>query len=117
MVDTRNRAAARANAGDVEALQGDALACESPVGRYGRLAAYHQRDVRGGAAHVERDEVAMAEQACSILAAGDATRGSRKHAAGRQPNGLGYRRHTAVRLDDQHRRGESRLTQPFLEPR
>jgi len=117
IIDTRNRAATRANAGNVEALQRYALACESPVGRDGRLAAYHQRDVRGGAAHVERDEVPMAEQARSILAAGNATRGSRKHAAGRQPNGLGYGRHTAVRLDDQHRRGEARLAQPLLEPR
>ena len=45
-IDARNRAAAGADAGDVQALQGDALAADAPVRRDRRLAADHERDVR-----------------------------------------------------------------------
>ena len=55
VVDARDRAAAGADAGDVQALQRHALAGDAPVRRDGRLAADHERDVRRGAAHVERE--------------------------------------------------------------
>src|SRR5262245_13529110 len=45
VVDARNRAAARANAGDIQALQGDALPGDAPVRADGGLAADHQGDI------------------------------------------------------------------------
>ena len=105
-IDARDRAAAGADAGDVDALQGDALAGEAAVGGDRRLAADDERDVGRGAAHVERDEVAVADDARRILAAGDAARGAREHAAGREPHRFRNGRDAAVRLDDEHRPGK-----------
>ena len=115
VVDARNRAAAGADAGDVQALQRHALAGDAPVRRDRRLAADHEGDVRRGAAHVERNEVAVTQQPGRVLAAGDAAGRTREHAARCQPHGLGNGRNAAMRLDDQHRRGEPRLAQPPLE--
>ena len=107
VVDARNRAAAGADAGDVQALQRHALAGDAPVRRDRRLAADHERDVGRGAAHVEGNEVAVAQQPGGVLAAGDAAGRTGEHAAGRQPHRLGDGRNAAMRLDDQHRRARA----------
>ena len=99
----------RPDAGDVEALRRYALAGNAPVGRNRGFAANDERDVCRGAAHVERDQVAMTQQPRGILASGDAAGGAREHAASCQPHGLGDGGDAAVRLDDQHRCAQARL--------
>ncbi len=56
-IDPRDRAAAGADAGDVEAVQGDAVAADLAVHDQRRRAVDHQADIGRGAAHVERDQV------------------------------------------------------------
>ena len=58
-IDPGDRAAAGADAGDVEAVQRDRVAGDPAAGDQGRLAADDQRDVGAGAAHVERDQIAF----------------------------------------------------------
>src|SRR5262245_28652704 len=79
MVDACNRPTPGTDAGDVEALQGHALARNTPVRRNGGLTTDNERNIGRGAAHVERNEVAMAQQAGSVLAAGNATGWTREH--------------------------------------
>ena len=56
-IDPRDRAAAGAHAGDVEAVQGDPVAADLAVHDQRRGAVLDQADVGRGAAHVERDQV------------------------------------------------------------
>ena len=90
-IDPRDRAAAGADADDVERLQRDALAGEPPVGGDLRGAADDQRDVGAGAAHVEQDQVGLADQARGVAAAGDAAGRAGEHGAGGEPHGVGDR--------------------------
>src|SRR5262249_56136840 len=81
VVDARNRPATSADAGDIEALQRHALARDAPVGSDRGLTSDNERDICRGAAHVERNEVAMAQQTGSVLAAGNPAGRSGQHAS------------------------------------
>src|SRR5262245_18993557 len=115
VIDARNRAAARANAGDIQALQGDALSGDAPVRAYGCFAAGHQRDIGGGSTHIEGDEVAVPVELGGVLAAGNAAGRTGEYAAGRQPHRFRDAGDAAVRLDDQDRRVEFCRTQTPLQ--
>ena len=86
-VDPGDRAAAGADAGDVEAVQRDRVAGDPAAGDQGRLAADDQRDVGAGAAHVERDQIVFSEQSRGMDAAGDAAGRAGQHGSGRQAPG------------------------------
>ena len=79
------------------------------------VAAHHQRDVGAGAAHVEQDQVGLADQARGVAAAGDPARGAREHAARGEAHGVGDGRDAAVGLDDQDRPAVAGLDEPRLE--
>src|SRR5262245_30537359 len=117
VVDTCNRPAPSTDAGDVEALQRHALASNAPVGRNGGLTADNERDIGRGAAHVERNEVTMAQQAGSVLAAGNAPGRPGEHTSRCQSHRLGNGSDPTMRLNDQDWRTQSRLTQPQFEAR
>ena len=119
-VDPRDRAAAGADAGDVEAVQRDAVAADLAVHDQRRLAVRHQADVGRGAAHVERDQIPAllpSKAGRQGPAAGDPAGRSRQHGAGREPSGLGDRRDAAMRLDDQGRSLIAGFAEPCFEPR
>ena len=101
VVDPRNRAAAGADAGDVEAVERDRVAGDAAAVGQARAPIDDQRNVGAGAAHVERDQIALADQPGRVDAAGDPARRPGQHGARRQPARLGDRRHPAMRLDDQ----------------
>ena len=65
------------------------------------LAVLEERDVGGGAAHVEGDEVAVAQEPRRVPAARDAARGAGEHRARGQPHRVGDARDAAVRLHDE----------------
>ena len=112
-----DRAAARAERDDVEARQRHLLARDRPVRREVRLAVLEERDVGAGPAHVEGDQVALAEEPRAVAAPRHAARRARQHRAGGEPHGVGDRRHAAVRLHDQHRPGVARLDEPLGQAR
>src|SRR5207244_10821177 len=85
LVDMSDGAAPRAERVDVDGGQGDLAQPHRLVARQLRLAALKQRDVRGGAAHVEGDEVSVREQSRGVPATRDASRGPREHGAGGEP--------------------------------
>ncbi len=101
-VHPRDRAAARAERVDVDARQRDLARAHRLVAGEVRLAALEQRDVGAGAAHVEGDEVALAEQAGGVPASRDAARRAREHRARGQPHRVRDGGDAAVRLHDQH---------------
>src|SRR5436305_1075584 len=84
-----NPAAAGAEAGDVERVQGDAVAADPAVHDQRRRATLNQADVGRGAAHVERDQVPLADQPRRVDAAGDAAGRPGQYGAGGQPAGFG----------------------------
>ena len=116
-IDPRDRAAAGADARNVQAVQRDAVAADFAVHDQRRLAVRHQADIGRGAAHVERDQVLYPDQAGGMDAAGDPAGRSRQHGPRRQPSGLGDRRDAAMRLDDQGRPLIAGLGEPGFEPR
>ena len=77
-----------------------------------RLAALEQRDVGAGPAHVEGDEVALAEQARGVPAPRDAAGRAREDGARGQAHRVRDGRDAAVRLHDQHVALVARLAQP-----
>src|SRR5579875_1004555 len=102
-IDPRDRAATGADADDVEAAEGQALAGDlAPLGE-GGLARDDQRNVGAGPAHVERDQIGFAEKARGMEGTGDAARRARQHRAGGKPPRRGDRHDPAMRLDDQGR--------------
>ena len=116
LVDMSDGAAPRAERVDVDGGQGDLARPHRLVARQLRLAALKQRDVRGGAAHVEGDEVPVREQSRGMPATRDASRGPREHGSGGQPHGVGDSRHAAVRLHDEDVARVAGLAEPVLEP-
>ena len=116
-IDPGDRAAAGADAGDVEAVQRDRVAGDPAARREARPAIDDQRDVGAGPAHVERDQIAFAEQPRGIDAAGDPAGRAGEHGTSGQPARLVDRRDPAMRLDDQGRPGIAGLGEPPLEPR
>ena len=116
-IDPRDRAAAGADAGDVEAVEREPVAADAAAAHQRGLALDDQPDVGAGAAHVERDQVVAAEQLRRIATAGDAAGRAGQHAAGRQARRLGDRRHAAMRLDDQNRPAIVRLGEPLFQLR
>ena len=115
-IDTADRPAAGAETDDVEAVQCETMAADAAAADQSRLAVDDQADVGAGAAHVERDQVAAAEEPRCVAAAGDATGGAGQHAPRGEPRGLGDWCDTAVRLDDQDRASVSGLHQALLQP-
>ena len=75
-IDARDRAAAGADADDVEAVQRHTMAAHGSIHGQARAAADDERNVGRGASHVERDEVADLDELAGVTAAGDAARGS-----------------------------------------
>ena len=116
-VHPRDRAAAGPDGDDVEARQGHPLAGHRPVRREVGLAVLDERDVGAGPAHVEGDEVALAEEPRAVAAAGHAPRGPGQDRAGGQPHGVGDRRHAAVGLDDEDGAGVAGLDEALGQPR
>src|SRR5262249_39646299 len=80
-IDARDRAAAGADADDVEGIERHAMPAYGTAGDQARGTVDDERNIGRGAAHVERDEVAFSEQLGGMAAAGDAARGSREHRA------------------------------------
>ncbi len=116
-IDPRDRSAAGADAGDVEAAQRDALASEATLGGELCLAACDQRDVGRGAAHVERNKVGNAEQPGGTARTGDAAGWTRQHGRDRQPRCFRNRRHAAMRENDEQAAGEACLAEANFEVR
>jgi hypothetical protein len=116
-VDPGDRAAARPDTGDVEAVQRDRVPGDAAAGDEGRVAADDQRDVGAGAAHVERDQTLFFHEARGMDAAGYAAGRARQHGSGRHAPGLGDRHDAAVRLNDQGRPAVAGFREPLLEPR
>jgi hypothetical protein len=116
-VHTRDGSAARAQRNDVEARQRHAVSAHFPVARHLRLAAHDDGDIRAGAAHVERDEIAFAQEPGCIASAGNTARGARQHRAGGEAYRFGNRSHAAVRLHDENRPAIACALQSIFEPR
>jgi hypothetical protein len=112
-----DRAAACADADDVEGTQRDALARKAPLGGKRRLVCGDERNVRRGAAHVEGHEVGRAQKLGGATRPGDAARRARQDRSGREPRRLLDRRHAAVGKDDEERAGVARLGQALGEAR
>ncbi len=85
-VDPRDRPAAGADAGDIEAAERDRMAGGPPGCRQARPAFDDQGDVGAGAAHVERDQIAFADKPRGVDAAGHTAGGSGEHGTGREPS-------------------------------
>ncbi len=112
-----DRPAARAERHDIEALQRDALARHvAPAAERG-LALLHQRDVGGGAADVEGDEILPQPARRQRHARGDTARRARQRRAGGQPRRFLDRRHAAMRQNDEDRPAIARLVQPPAQTR
>ena len=76
-----------------------------------------ERDVGAGPAHVEGDEVPLAEEPRAVAAPRHAPRGPGQDRAGGEPDGVGDRRHAAVGLDDEDRAGVARLDEALGQAR
>ena len=107
-VDMGDGAAARADARDVQTVQGDPMSGDAPVGGNGRLALHDERHVGARAAHVEGDEVAVLENPARVARRRDPAGRSGEDSAGGEPNRVGHGREPAVRLHDEHRPGIAR---------
>ena len=65
LVDPGDRAAARADGGEIDRRRGDGQTpLDLEIGRVRDLAVAHQPDVAGGASHVERDEIPLRPASC-----------------------------------------------------
>ncbi len=116
LIDSGDRAAAGADAGDVEAVERDRVAGDLAPARQGRPAGDNQRDVGAGPAHVERDQIARIDQPRRMDAAGHTAGRPGEHRARRQPASFGDWRHAAMRLDDQGRPLIPGRGEPLFEP-
>ena len=114
-VDAGDGAAPGADAGDVEAVQGDPVAGDPPIGGDRGLALHDERQVGAGAAHVEGDEVAVIEDPARMACRRHPAGRSREHPAGGEPDRIGHGRESAMRLHDQHRPGVAGLGQALGE--
>jgi hypothetical protein len=113
--EMRDRAAAGAECHDVEAVQRDALARHvAPAAERG-LAFRDQRDVGGGAAHVEGDEVGGDAARGQRHRRRDAAGGAGERGADREPRRLGHRSHAAMAQDHEESAAVARLFQPRRE--
>ncbi len=101
-VHPRDRPAAGAQGVDVDAGQGHPARAHRLVAGEVGLSALEQRDVGAGAPHVERDQVALAEQPRGVTAARDTARGTGEDRARREAHRVRDGRHPAVRLHDEH---------------
>ena len=99
-VDPGDGAAAGAHRVDVHHRHRDVAALDLAAAGDERLAVLDQRDVAGGAAHVEGDDVLEAGHAAGIGAGGDAAGRPRQHRGHRLARGGREGRHAAVRLHD-----------------
>jgi hypothetical protein len=118
-VDPGDRAAAGADAGDVEARQRHSFAGDAAARGEARPASLDKRDVGAGAAHVERHEIGGAagiEEARRVDAAGDAPGWPRQHRPSGEPPSLADRHDAAMRLDDEDRPRIAGLRKPVPEP-
>ena len=102
-VDAGDGAATRADARDVEAVQGDPVTGDPAVGGDRGLALHDERHVGARAAHVEGDEVAVPEDPARVPCRRHPAGRSRKDSAGGEPDRIGHCRESAVRLHDEHR--------------
>ena len=116
-VDARDRAAPGPDRHDVQARERDLLAGHPAVAREVSLAPLDQRDVGARPAHVEGDEVPLAEEARRVAAARHPAGRSRQHGAGGQADGVDDRRDPAVRLDDEDGARVARADQSLAEAR
>jgi len=71
-IDSRDRVAASADAGDFEAVERYRVAGDPTARRNARLTCDDQRDVGAGPAHIKRDQIGFPEKAHRIGAAGNA---------------------------------------------
>src|SRR5438445_578306 len=97
-VHPRDRSAAGAEGVNVDRRERDLRDADGLLARELGLAALEERDVRGRSAHVEGDEIRLAQEPRAVAAGGDAAGRPRQHGARRQPRRLAYRRDAAVRL-------------------
>ncbi len=114
-IDPRDRAAAGADAGDIERIKRDAMAAYPAVHGERRRAVDNQADIGRGAAHVEGDQVTLGHEPGGVDAAGDPAGRPRQHPADGEPARLGDRRDPAMRLDDQNRAAIARRAEPLLQ--
>ena len=114
-IDAGNRSAAGGDARNIEAAQRDALSGQHAVGGKRCLPFRDQRDIRAGAAHVERHEIGNAEEIGAAPAAGNAARRTRQHRARGKPRGLLHRRHAAMRQHDEQAALEAGLNEALLQ--
>src|SRR2546429_8548158 len=102
-MDPGDRAAAGADAVDVQAVERNCMTRDPAPACEARLTADNQRNVGAGSAHIERDQIALAEQTCRINAAGNSAGQAGKHCAGCEPAGIVEWGNPAMRLDGQAR--------------
>ena len=112
-IHPRHRAATRADADDVEALQAHPLPGQPAVRGDRRLAAHDQGDVGARPAHVEGNEIAVADQARGVAAAGHTAGRTGEHCPGSEADSVRDRRHATMGLDDEQRPLEACLAQPY----
>ena len=108
-VDVGDRATARADARDVETVQGDPMTGDPPVGRDRGLALDDERHVGARTAHVEGDEIAVLDDPARVACRRHPAGRPREDPAGGEPDRIGHGREPAVRLHDQHRPRIARL--------
>ena len=114
-VDVGDRAAAGANARDVQTVQGDPMAGDPPVGGDRSLTLDDERHVGARAAHVEGDEIAMFEDPARVACRRHPAGRPREDSTGGEPDRVGHSRESAVRLHDEDRPGVARVGQAFGE--
>jgi hypothetical protein len=115
-VDPGNRSATGAQGVDVDAGQRHLAAAHRLIAGEVGLAALEQRDVGAGPAHVEGDEIALADHPRAVGATGDAARGAREDRPCGEANRVGDGGHAAVRLHDEHAAAIAGFRQARLEP-
>ena len=120
LVEPGDGAAARAHLDDVDdrCLDGEALYVAARVIHRidGKPSIFHQRAFRGGAAHVERDDVVVPQRLGIGRRADAAADGARFHQRDRLAAGAIGREHAAVGTHHEQRAGESARTQFVVEP-
>ena len=112
----RDGAATGAQCHDVQALQRDAFAGHLPAPAQRGLAAGDQRDVGGGAAHVEGHQLRPHAGRGERHSGRDTARGAGQRGADRQPRRVLQRCHAAMAQDDEDRAGIARAGQPLAQP-
>ena len=97
-IDISDRSAARAHGVNVQHGRLDRIAMNDGLAGQAAFAAAQQRDIGGGSAHVESDEIRITGEPADLSRADDTGRGAGQNGANRQPFRLLETDHAAIRL-------------------